>query len=333
MKLRNEQLGGNGEKLVWSPIATHLTDRCAAEGGIRLLIAPFIQRDAFRHLVQKLTSNAEMKVITRWNASDLASGVSDPFVYEECRDRHIPLYVHSSIHLKLITLGSGLCLCSSANITAAGLGLHDHANVEAGSWAYIGSDDWLRVYEIINGSRVADQALFSAAVEYRNKHLHAAPPLPPLELPPSPPIGLTLTSLPATLSPADVADFAAAREGRTAPDGVDVNRLMHDVVHFATSTDGDRDAILRGIGEQFLKQPFVMELVDHVRASGSLRFGEMTAWIHAHCRDVPVPYRWEVKDATRALYNWLAFFVPEITWSVPGHRSQVICWSEHPSTD
>ena len=40
-----------------------------------------------------------------------------------------------------------------------------------------------------------------------------------------------------------------------------------------------------------------------------------------HC-----PYRWEVKDNTRILYDWLAYFVAEVTWDVPGF-SQVIYWT------
>lgn len=295
---------------------------------MRLVIAPFIQRDAFSHLLDRLSSHAELKIITRWNSADLASGVSDPLVFEECRDRHIPLYLHPAIHLKLVTMGSGLCLCSSANITGRGLGLHGDGNLEAGVWAHIGLADWRRVYEIINGSRVADQPMFEAAVAYRERFLHAAPPLPSLELPPSPVANLTLTSLPATMNPEDVAAFAAGDESTlTGYDG-DMNRLMHDLVQFGLSSEQDRDAILKGLGGRFLSQPFVRQVIDHVRESGTLRFGEMTAWIHSHCRDVPVPFRWEVKEATRALYNWLAFYVPEISWSVPGQRSQVICWTE-----
>jgi len=295
---------------------------------MRLVIAPFIQRDAFSHLLDQLSPHAELKVITRWNSTDLASGVSDPFVFEECRDRHIPLYLHSSIHLKLVTMGSGLCLCGSANITATGLGLHNHGNVEAGVWARIGLADWRRVYEIVNRSRVADQAIFEAAVAYREKFLHAVPPLPPLELPLSQPVDLTLTSLPASMSPEDVAAFAAGDEDRPVLSDIDVNRLMHDLVHFGALGVEDRDAILKRIGERFLSQPFVRQIINHVRESGTMRFGEMAAWIHSRCRDVPVPFRWEVKEATRAMYNWLAYYVSEISWSVPGQRSQIICWTK-----
>lgn len=315
--------------LVWSPIESHLLDRCQDEGGVRLVVAPFIQREAFCHLMDGLSSHAETKVITRWNADDIASGASDPLVFEECCNRHIPLYVHSTIHLKLITMGSCLCLCSSANVTAAGLGLYSRGNVEAGAWMRLGAADWQHIYKIINDSRLVDQAAFDAATSYRERFLHSAPPLPPLELPPRPPMHLTLASLPATMSPEDVAAFAVADGDRTA--GVadaDVNRLMHDVVHFGVHGKADADSTLRRIGERFLQQAFVIQIINHVRERGSLRFGEMAAWIHEQCRDVPVPFRWEVKYATRVLYNWLTYFVPEISWSVPGQRSQVIRWDE-----
>lgn len=134
--------------------------------------------------------------------------------------------------------------------------------------------------------------------------------------------------MPATLSPKELAAFAAGDENRAVARELDVNRLIHDVVHFGVRGEKDKDILLRCIGERFLKQPFVREIIDHVRKSGALRFGEMAPWIHSHCRDVPMPFRWEVKEATRALYNWLAFYVPEISWSVPGQRSQVIVWTE-----
>lgn len=320
-------MGCQGANLVWSPVASHLVSRCENEGGVRLLVAPFIQRDAFRHMLDRLSSHSDLKVITRWNASDLASGASDPFVFEECRERRVPLYLHERIHLKLVTMGSGICFCGSANITATGLGLHDQGNVEAGTWVLIGPDDWRHLYEIVHSSRLVDDAVFDAAVGYREEFLHAAPPLPPLELPLSPPSDLTLASLPATLTPQDVLAIADGSGPETGED-VDVNRQMHDLVHFGVPWNGDRDAFLLGMGGRFLAHAFVREVIEHVRSSGSLRFGEMVAWIHSRCRDVPVPFRWEVKHATSALYNWLAFYVPEISWSVPGQRSQVIVWTD-----
>lgn len=318
-------MGQPDTNLVWSPIGPQLLSRFAAEGGIRLLIAPFIQREALAHLLDMLSSHADLKIITRWTAKDIAAGVSDPFVYEECAARRIPLYLHSTIHLKLFTMGSGHCFCGSSNITANGLGLSEVGNVEAGVWATVAIGDWQRVYAIINSSRLVDEATFRSAVEYRNKFLHSAPPLPPLHLPVRPPREFTLASLPATPDPETVAAFGAG--STAAGSGADINCIMHDLVEFGAIGKADARAILAAMGERFLQQPFVKQVIAHIKGAGSLRFGEMAAWIHRQCRDVPIPYRWEVKEATRVLYNWLAYYVPEISWSVPGQYSQVIRWT------
>lgn len=316
------QLNSN---LVWSPIGPKLMELFCAEGGIRLLIAPFIQRDALANLLEHLSSHADLKIVTRWTAKDIAAGASDPYVYEECAARRIPLFLHPTIHLKLFTMASGRCFCGSANITSSGLGLHGGGNIEAGVWSSVAVGDWRHVYEIINRSRIADEVAFKTAVDYRNKFLHSVPPLPPLDLPACPSRDFTLASLPATLDPETVAAFGAS--GSAVEDVSDINCIMHDLVEFGGESMTDARAIIAIMGERFLTNPFVKQIIDHVRESSSLCFGEVTAWIHAHCRDVPVPYRWEVKQATRVLYNWLSYYVSEISWSVPGQHSQVIRWS------
>ncbi len=310
--------------LVWSPIGPQIVSRCGTEGGLRLLIAPFIQREALVHLLDKLTSHEDLKIITRWTAKDIAAGVSDPFVYEECANRHIPLYLHPAIHLKMFTMGSGLCFCGSANVTSSGLGLHEGGNIEAGIWSAITLADWQHVYDIINASLQTDNATFEAAVRYRDKYLHHGPPLPPLELPTSVQHDFTLASLPSTNNPEDVILYESGGEMQF--QSADINCIMHDLVAFGGIGQFTRDKLQNAIREGFLSQLFVKQIIDHIKQSGSLRFGEMTAWIHSNCRDVPVPYRWEIKESTHVLYNWLEYYVPEISWSVPGQRSQVIVW-------
>ena len=323
-------MGRPNTNLVWSPVGPQLLSRFATEGGIRLLIVPFIQREPLAYLLDGLSPHVELKIITRWTAKDIATGVSDPFVYKECTARCIPLYLHSTIHLKLFTMGSGQCFCGSSNITVNGLGLHDAGNLEAGVWSTIAIGDWVRIYEIINSSQLTNESTFMTAVDYRNKFLHSAQPLPPLDLPKCPLRDFTLVSLPATPDPEVVAAFGVGNT--VAGCGSDVNRIMHDLVEFGGTGKSDAKAILLAMGERFLGQPFIKQVIAHIKESGSLRFGEMTAWIHAHCLDVPVPYRWEIKEATYVLYNWLTYYVPEISWSVPGQRSQVIRWSNSNKT-
>ena len=57
------------------------------------------------------------------------------------------------------------------------------------------------------------------------------------------------------------------------------------------------------------------------------RFGEVTDWVSQLCRDQPTPYRWELKESTSKLYNWLEEADEEINWDRPRH-SQVLHWSD-----
>ena len=80
------------------------------------------------------------------------------------------------------------------------------------------------------------------------------------------------------------------------------------------------------MGAAFRATPFVSAFVAHLKSERSLHFGAVNAWIHQQCEDVPLPYRWEIKDNTRIFYNWLAHFFDEITWDRPNY-SQVIYWN------
>jgi hypothetical protein len=81
------------------------------------------------------------------------------------------------------------------------------------------------------------------------------------------------------------------------------------------------------LGDSFRRTPFVIEFLELLKTERNLRFGTVNDWIHRKCEDVPLPYRWEIKDNTRIFYNWLEYFFPEITWNRPNF-SQVIYWCE-----
>jgi hypothetical protein len=71
----------------------------------------------------------------------------------------------------------------------------------------------------------------------------------------------------------------------------------------------------------------VTDFVELLKVERSLRFGAVNDWIHKKCEDVPLPYRWEIKDNTRIFYDWLAHYFPNITWDRPNY-SQVIYWNK-----
>ena len=100
---------------------------------------------------------------------------------------------------------------------------------------------------------------------------------------------------------------------------------MHDLVIFDVPPNLSPAEFTLRLGESFRKTPFVRDFVDYLKTEKNLRFGCVNEWIHRKCEDVPLPYRWEIKENTRIFYNWLSHFIPEITWDRPNY-SQIIYW-------
>ena len=104
-------------------------------------------------------------------------------------------------------------------------------------------------------------------------------------------------------------------------------RAFQDLATFRIPLSLSREEFKKALEDGFRKNPFVERFADHLRNERSLRFGAVNAWLQQTCEDVPLPYRWEIKSSTQALYNWLASFYPEVTWDRPNY-SQVIYWNE-----
>jgi hypothetical protein len=102
-------------------------------------------------------------------------------------------------------------------------------------------------------------------------------------------------------------------------------RAYHDLATFGIPADVKRAEFQSKLAASFLVNPFVADLTQHLRVVGSMHFGGVNTWIHERCEDIPLPYKWEIKSTTHALYNWLMHFIPQVTWDRPNY-SQVIYW-------
>lgn len=322
-------LGSDYRNISWSPIGPALSERLAKEGGLRLIIAPFIQSDTLARLIADTIPTKGLKVITRWRPEDIVAGVSDIEVFNVLAREGVPLYINDRIHLKLFVSGSNTCFVGSANITETGLGYSRSYNIEAGSWVELGLGDWLEIYRIINSSRLVDDTVYATALEYRDRYRQPIQSLPPIALPELPEKDFTLNALPATNNPQILFDYCYGNDKVDhAPDDDNLARIYHDLVLYGVGPSVSEALFMEALKQRFCDHPFVSAVVKYIQERRSLRFGEMNAWIHANCTDVPLPYRWEVKSSTNILYNWLDFFIDEIYWEIPGSHSQVIYWRE-----
>lgn len=222
---------------------------------------------------------------------------------------------------------SGLCLCGSANITGKGLGLSEGpSNVEACCWSELNVGDWIQIYKVLkNSTKVTNDAYNLAKSMYKVKQWQDYGEEKEFEITQSSK-EFSIAELPALESPATL--ILNIEKMYKAESVDDIGCLMHDIVLYSEYSNQSSSKLFSDIESGFLSTPFIREIVKKIHSEGEMRFGEVSSWIHSHCQDVPLPYRVDVKDATRRLYNWLEYFVPQISWHIPGRRSQVIVWRD-----
>ena len=315
--------------LVWSPVYKVLEDRINANDDIILILVPFAKLAALQQLHWVHSSKVKLKVICRWRPEDIIAGVSDLEVFNYLKESGSQLYINPDIHLKLYVFASNTAFNTSGNMTLRGLGYSESVNIEVGNMVALTTNDWTKIYEIINTSRQVDDALYQRFKDYAAQRPPLGTPMPPMDLLP-PAKTYTISSLPATESPQKLAAFYfdPSREKLTPEE---MRRAAHDLAFFGIQPDLPRSEFDKQLGEKFCQTPFVTDFVELLKAERSLRFGAVNDWIHKKCEDVPLPYRWEIKENTRIFYDWLVHYIPQITWDTPNY-SQVIYWKKGQTT-
>lgn len=312
-------------QLIWSPIYKLLEERINTGDDIILLIVPFIKLAALKQLHWVQNKRLRLKVVCRWRPGDLLTGASDVDIFPYLKKSGCELYLNPDIHLKLYVFGSNTAVNTSANLTLRGLGYSGAPNMEIGNVVKLAEGDWENIYRIIASSRQVDDDIYARCKKFVERNQVPASNRVPEDLL-GPPKKYTIGSLPATATPAKLAEFYLT-EDHSEFEPEDVRRGIHDLVTFRVPAGLSASEMNRLLGNAFRSTPFVIDFVAFLKAEKSLRFGAVNEWIHEKCEDIPLPYRWEFKENTRIFYDWLAHYYPEITWERPRH-SQIIRWRQ-----
>ncbi|GEM_PF-2910276 len=97
-----------------------------------LICAPFIKKQALKAILKNIPDRQEIRVdiYTRWNAHEVAAGVSDLEVFDICAERqNTGLSLVEGLHAKLFLAGDE-CLVGSANVTDTAFGWIYPSNIE-----------------------------------------------------------------------------------------------------------------------------------------------------------------------------------------------------------
>jgi hypothetical protein len=136
----------------------------------------------------------------------------------------------------------------------------------------------------------------------------------------------TISSLPAVQNPDLLQEFYFDRSKEWSSDII--RRATHDLFNYQVKEGLTIPELQNAIQKGFCETPFVLDFVEYLKEAKNLRFGAVNNWIHEKCEDVPLPYKWEIKENTAIFYEWLAhFYAPNISWNRPNY-SQVIYWND-----
>jgi len=307
--------------LIWSPILTEL-QKLANSSQLRILVSPFCSRSAVERVIETAENPSAIQVITRWNASDIVTGVADLSLFPFLRDLRVPLYIHPRIHLKLYVFDSNRALHTSGNATNRGLGIVTDSHIEVGAVVELSCGDWRRIFQLLEESVRVDERIYSAAEAYRAEHQRPQQKLPTLDLRPEHEASFSVLALPQSSSPQVLHDSYFAKSSLPTES---LAAYSHDLVAYDIPDGLSESVFYEHVDRGFRGNALVRAIVDLIRTHESARFGLVKEWLQQNCSDKPTPYRRDLTDLTRNLYSWLTFFYAEITWDTPNH-SMVLRW-------
>jgi len=188
----------------------------------------------------------------------------------------------------------------------------------------LGFADWQQVYQLLQESVRVDDTIYERAKQYLNDNAKDINPVAPLDLYSLYDNKFSILSLPATANPFTLYGHYMQEDAIPMDE---VASYIHDIILYQVPTGLEQSIFFKELKKRFTSNAFIQAIADLIRREKNARFGLVNQWIQDTCSDKPTPYRWELKKNTRSLYNWLAYFYPEITWNRPKH-SMIISWND-----
>jgi hypothetical protein len=120
-----------------------------------LLCAPFIKKSVLKVLLDCVSDNVFVRIVTRWIPEEIAAGVSDLGVFDLVQAReNCSLYLLDNLHAKVYMSDDGV-LVGSANLTGRALGWSSSTNLEILTQVNASDASVVRCLEALTKSRIA----------------------------------------------------------------------------------------------------------------------------------------------------------------------------------
>ncbi len=268
------------------------------------ICSAFIKEKAIRALLKNIPDHVSLTVVARWAKHDLLFGASDLEVYRWCEDNGYRFGVNSNLHAKLYLVDESFIFVGSANVTYKGLSFAGLGNIEIGTRLdpsvtdiekfksfidneviWIGGD----LFKVLQEEVIAD----SRSVGQKRALLWSANIKEMLDRK----IAHLWTSELVFNSPSSLQS-----------PNFESSEIVHDFELLDLTIDNfDQGCLKQG----FLKTRLYHWLRDTIGVENEVRFGWVTNQLHSALLDEVTPYRSEVKEFTKILFDWFRF-MPEV---------------------
>lgn len=294
-------------------ISTQSLDFCSA----------FITLASLRHFngcFQNKGFSGPIRLLARWQLSDLLSGASDTASYEYAASEGIRFFVNLDFHGKVYSVNPGGVLIGSANLTSAGFSLKKDSNGEV----------CVPLNDNEQNTRFVDNLFLNATEIDNSKYLK---------------IKSALESIAASKASSDIHDWPEDILNLFSADEDASNLIVDEMFHTKYSEisksenesyEKIHDASLLGITTKYLAERtivrnkflgsksyiWLIQKLEH--ANGVIYFGELTASLHNDLLDDPAPYRKDVKGLLQNLLDWAEEFAQGyIKIDRPNHSQRI----------
>lgn len=263
------------------------------------ICSAFLRSSIIRDLELHFPPHSSLRVMVRWQLSDLLAGASDLEAYEVCRSRGWKFFLCLNFHGKVYHLPNYGIMVGSANATESGFGKSSKSNSEACTIVNENSLNIKFIDDLFFDSLLMDDELFEKIknifnLALKDSSIQEWPDeiLKEFEKP-----GFKNCRL-----------FLSECFKTNGEEIISCSRPLSEDAKFDLSLLGlaESNYEINVILQQFKKTKIYFLLTQIINLKGGeVYFGSLTAALHDWLLEDPVPHRRDVKVLVKNLYGWL----------------------------
>lgn len=267
----------------------------------------FITVGSLRFFYESFLNNGftgSVRLLARWQLTDLLSGASDTESYEYAVSNGIQFYVNLNFHGKIYSVKSGGILIGSANLTSAGFALKQDKNDEVCVSVQDNEENSKFIDNLFSNATEIDRTKFTFIKSALDKIMLDSPTNDFNDWPDN---VVRLLAVESKVEKLLVDEMFHTKYSEILSIDDDSLGKIHDLSLLGLKKENIAQSSV--VKEKFLKSQSFLWMYQKLKdRGGEVYFGELAALLHAELLDDPIPYRKDVKVLIQNLLDWTENF-------------------------